>query len=580
MYQLDMFGEPRSFVYTASVQPRDYQSVGIDKAFALWERRCLGCIFRQPTGSGKTVSGALIAMRWLGLGDDRRVIVIAHERQLVGQFAEEIEGILGIVPGVEMGQEHKIDCRNVPLITVASRATLYEKDTGDGVKASRLYKFDNQRFKWIVIIDECHRWAYKLKSCRHILDWFEANPESRRLGLTATPERGDKTSLARLFPEVASDYRLYDIDGGPCAVRDGWAVAYDQRFVTVEAIDFKNLREISGDFDEGELSTILMERENLLKLIRPTLDIVGEKRTIIFNPTVAMAKAVAQTINGELGDAMCAVSLDGSVPDDERKSVYQRHQSGAFQFLSVCGLCREGYNDPGIQAVAVYRPTKSRSLAEQMKGRGCRPLRGVVDGLDSPEERLAAIAASDKPTCIIVDLVGVTGMADCASTAHILAEGKPDEVIERANKNAVKKDGPVDMADEIRNAERELDDERREREYREAQRKARIEAEVRYQQQQVPQGRGGNVSSSSGRGARMPFGKHKGKLVADVDTGYLNWLASSDKPPKGWLGEAVKREIAKRRAAKESPVPASPPSKQRPSIDDVNRMLFESVQDE
>lgn len=32
------------------------------------------------------------------------------------------------------------------------------------------------------------------------------------------------------------------------------------------------------------------------------------------------------------------------------------------------------------------------------------------------------------------------------------------------------------------------------------------------------------------RGARMPFGKHKGRLVSDLPTGYLKWL-------HGWLAE-------------------------------------------
>ena len=63
-----------------------------------------------------------------------------------------------------------------------------------------------------------------------------------------------------------------------------------------------------------------------------------------------------------------------------------------------------------------------------MKGRGCRPLRGIVDGLDSPEDRLAAIKASAKPNALIIDLVGITGMGKAKTTAHILNTGKPDEI--------------------------------------------------------------------------------------------------------------------------------------------------------
>ncbi len=144
------------------------------------------------------------------------------------------------------------------------------------------------------------------------------------------------------------------------------------------------------------------------------------------------------------------------------------------------------------------------------------------------EQRLASIAASAKPTCMIIDLVGVTGLADCASTAHILASGKPDAVIDRANRNALAKEGPVDMAEEVRFAEQQLEEEReaeeqrrreeiekqrvareerlkaieerkeRERKEREEfRRRAEIDAQVYYSATQVNSGFGGKVYASS-----------------------------------------------------------------------------------
>lgn len=484
---------------SGAFSPRSYQAVGINRAFELWDSGCIGAMFRQPTGTGKTVSGTLIADRWLQRGDDHRVMVLAHERQLIQQFSDEIEDILGERPAIEMGSQH---CTGKETIVVASRQTLKVDEEAD---KSRLYKFDPS-LKWLLVIDEAHRWARKLPSCRPIIEYFESNPDHRRLGLTATPERTDKTTLAGLFPGIASDYRLFDIDGGACAVNDGWAVPYDQRFIVVEGVDFKNIHEIAKDFDKHELERILGESDTLARLVKPMLDLVGERRTIVFNPGTAMAKNVALYINAKLG-CEAALSLDGGYPDEVRRDVYRRHQRGEFQFLSVCGLCREGYNDPGIQAVAVFRPTKSRPLAEQMKGRGCRPLKGVVADDMGGDGRRAAIAASAKPNCMVIDLVGVTGIADCASTASIMAASKPDEVIQRANDNMIKKrgleDGPVDVAEEVRRAEREIAQEReaakREREERqrreqeEMNKRARLQEEVRYSQRQVNSGHGARV---------------------------------------------------------------------------------------
>lgn len=745
----------------AKFLPRDYQQLGIDHAFQLWAEGHVGVLFRQPTGTGKTVSGSLIADLWLQRGHDHRVLVLAHERQLIQQFADEIQEILGIVPGIEMGDLH---CTGNEQIIVGSRQTLYVK--GDGEETvSRLYKF-RPDLKWLLVIDEGHRWRRGMSSARHIIEWFEQNPDHRRLLLTATPERSDKTAILGTDPKkalctgVASDYRLFDVDGGPCAVNDGWAVPYDQRYIVVDGVDFKNLKEVAKDFDKNELERILGETETLAKLCDPLLDIVGRRRTIVFNPGTAMARDVALYINSKMGYE-AAVTVDGSYPDEQRKEIYKRHQRGDVQFLSVCGLCiaegtliltdrgeipieqvttemrlwdgveyvshngiiakgvqpviqyaglaatgdhnvwtdrgwerfaackqqrtairvsgiggtavresdryyrddhshwkesasrlgssvrrvrqavrqvlqrtedgavwlqelhekfrrsglaadalsfgkeavresarrllsglwgarnrvpvliadgdglvdhgeswgvqgtysrsqgqwqalragqhslgitnrageqskiaplrlqatvevfdilnagprhrftanglivsncREGYNDPGIQCVAVFRPTKSRSLAEQMKGRGCRPLRGVVSTEMTPEERRRAIAASDKAHCLVVDLVGVSGLGDVPSTASLMAEGKPDEVIERANAAMLAKPPgeASDVAKEIRKAEAEIAEEarvRREEEMRKRQaemdRRAKLQAKARYRENKVRSGEGG-----------------------------------------------------------------------------------------
>jgi hypothetical protein len=183
-----------------------------------------------------------------------------------------------------------------------------------------------------------------------------------------------------------------------------------------------------------------------------------------------------------------ARELDGISATRERKEIYRAHQQGEFQFLSVCGLCREGYNDPDIACVAIFRPVskKASSLAEQMKGRACRPLRSVAQMLHTlpdAELRCKAIAQSAKPNALIIDLVGVTGLADCASTVQVYADGLPDEVRERAEEIVAKRglEEEVDVEGAIEQAKREDEEEReRIRQEREAaERQAREEFERR-----------------------------------------------------------------------------------------------------
>jgi superfamily II DNA or RNA helicase len=514
----------------ANYTARDYQAEAIENVFQAYQEGHIGALVRMPTGTGKTLVGALIAKRWCEQGPNYHAMVSAHEKQLVWQFHDHLEEILGEKPGLEMASHGRVDAENVPPIVVVSRATLLPRARQNGeAPVSRLWKFD-WKLNWLLIIDEVHRYKFGGKASRHLLEYLEQNPNHRRLGLTATPIRGDKVSLKRITPSIALDYRLFAAKGQRSAVDDGWAVPYDQRFVQVEGVDWRNIREVAKDFDESELGMILSQRERLLSLIQPTLDLAEDRSTLIFSPTRDMARMVAATINAELHQPEAARHLDGTFPDHIRRATYRDHQQRKFQFLSVCGLCREGYNDPGIACVAVFRPTKSRGLAEQMKGRGCRPLQGLVDKINSPEDRKLAIKYSAKPDCRIIDLVGITGLADCVSTAHIMAEGEPDEVVDAANQILLTTE-KTDVAEALAEAKEEARKKAeiaRERQdafdRARAEREAKIQVDVFYQQRQVEQGHF-NRAPTYKRYRIMPFGKFKGREINRLPVWYLKWLA-------------------------------------------------------
>ena len=595
MSTLTLFPEAEAPQCRAGIVPRDYQIVDHDESFRLWDAGTTGVLTRGFTGCGKTLQSCLKADTWLQRSSNHRVMVISYEEQLVKQFAQEVEDYLGITAAIEMA-DLKIDPQFIPPITIASRASLLVakpptedqiaalrgfgiNDPGcapgrsikrllrllkDGVDVqdvrdelarinaepeakdgcwSRVHKFD-WHYDWLVCFDEAHKHAHHLVSVGHLVDWFGQNPNSRRSGATATPKRFDGKSIGdKMFPGIAMDYPLYK-PGQPCGVSDGWAVPYKQRYIEVEGVDFKTLKKIAGDFDEGELEHVLGQEETLAKLIEPLLDMVGDRRTLIFSPGVQMAKDVAQYINARsravctcsrakwyptllIGDgAQCACGrlietsdvdlrpdqareLDGTTVD--RTPIYEGHQAGEFQFLSICGLCREGYNDPDISCVAVFRPVskKASALAEQMKGRSCRPLRGLLNGLELKEDRLAAIAESTKPYALIVDLVGITGLADCASTVQIYSEGLPDTIQKRAADILAEDglDGEVDVEGAIEQAKREdsearekarLEREAAEQHSRElAERRAKAGADVTYTTHEVGVGSNANTNEAT-----------------------------------------------------------------------------------
>lgn len=226
--------------------------------------------------------------------------------------------------------------------------------------------------------------------------------------------------------------------------------------------------------------------------------------------------------------------------------VYDILNAGPRHRFTANGLivsnCREGHNDPNISCVAIFRPVskEASSLAEQMKGRACRPLKGILRGLTTKEERLEAIANSAKPNALIVDLVGVTGLADCASTASIYADGLADELkeqghdedqaeriaeelIERATEILAERglEGEVAVEDAINQARREDQEQRdkvrqereqaEERAREEAERRAKAGAEVRYSEHDV--GHGGNVDPNAATDAQYRYASMLGMEI-------------------------------------------------------------------
>lgn len=66
----------------------------------------------------------------------------------------------------------------------------------------------------------------------------------------------------------------------------------------------------------------------------------------------------------------------------------------------------------------------------QMIGRGTRPLPGVVDGIDTPEERRAAIAASEKSNLLVIDFVGNSGRHKLIHTHDVLGDRMPPQELD------------------------------------------------------------------------------------------------------------------------------------------------------
>jgi DNA repair protein RadD len=104
----------------------------------------------------------------------------------------------------------------------------------------------------------------------------------------------------------------------------------------------------------------------------------GRRSGIVFAVNVAHAEAVLARLQAA-GER--AALVHGGTPKAERAALIERFQAGALRWMVNVNVLSEGFDAPGIDVVAMLRPTKSPGLYYQQVGRGFRLAPGKADCL-------------------------------------------------------------------------------------------------------------------------------------------------------------------------------------------------------
>lgn len=382
----------------------------------------------------------------------------------------------------------------------------------------RLEKFRKTPFH-LLIIDEAHHAA--AAGYRRICDFFQSiNPQCKILGITATPCRSDKKALGVVFNSCAFEYPIIQ------AIEDGWLTPIRQEIITIEDVDFSNIRTAKNEFGEADfnvedLQAILIEEKPLHALARPILDRSGDRSVVVFTAGVPHAHLLAAILNRERPGSAEAIDGASAPPgSDKRKRILSAFAERKIKYICNFGILTEGWDCDFVSAVAMGRPTKSRLVYEQMLGRVLRPLTGVVDGYEDAADRKMSILTSDKPHALCLDFVG-NSQHQLVTVQDVLGGNYDYAVRLRAKENsAEKKGGPADVLAELRKARAELLLET------EQQSRRAIRAQVEYQ-----------VQSSD------PFGYNENPHIAKPET---TRGGSSDAQIRLLVNLGVSRETATR----------------------------------
>lgn len=399
--------------------PRPYQTAALDAVLNQLQTYA-STVVVLPTGLGKTVLAAKLIAGW----ERGNCLFLAHTRELIEQAADKLGAELGYRPGVEMNIQ-AVETDTIwqgGMTVVGSVQTMY----GD----RRLKKYSDHPFG-LIVVDECHHAT--AATYKKVVGYFQAiNPGVKVVGITATPNRADGTALGLMFESVAYQMSIND------AVSQGWLAPVAQEYVVVDALSFDGVKTKKNEFGESDfnaaqLEEVLVQEEMLHKMAVPTLEKVGDRRTLVFTATVRHAHELAAVLNRYKPSS--AAALDGETPKDVRKETVRDFAAGNLQFLCNCAVLTEGFDAPNCAAVVMGRPTKSLSLYTQMLGRGLRPLPGVVDGVADATDRRLAILTSAKPNCLVLDFVG-NSQHKLASAYDVLGGNYDTETRDLARREA------------------------------------------------------------------------------------------------------------------------------------------------
>ena len=361
------------------LKPRQIEA--FNAVFAALERGVDRQLVALPTGVGKTVLAANIAKKF------DRVLFLAHRQELIEQTARTMALVdPDRTQGrIEQGSHDLGSEFTISMIQTAHR---------------RLDRIPPDSFD-CVIVDESHHACSR--TWRETLDHFQPR---LRLGLTATPERLDGLALSNLFSEISYSMTLAD------AVNENLLVP-PSAIQCLTSVNISAVHTRGGDLAEDELAALVDDPARNEFIAQKYLEHCPGRRAIAFCVNIQHTQ--------NLVAAFTAVGVKAewiSGNDPLRSEKLERFASGEIQVLANCQILTEGFDDCGVDAILLCRPTKSRSLYCQMLGRGLRLNPG-------------------KENCRILDFVDVAGKHSLMSAWKFFGFTKPP-----------KQDQPFEIGDE------------------------------------------------------------------------------------------------------------------------------------
>lgn len=361
---------------------RPYQEEAREKVQHEWEEGRKRTLLVLPTGCGKTIVFSKIIEDRVRLGE--RVLVIAHRSELLEQASDKLKTATGLNTALEKAENTSIG--SWYRVVVGSVQTLQRE--------KRLKQFPKDYFDTI-IIDEAHHALSS--SYQNVLSYFD---EAQVLGVTATPDRGDKQNLGKVFDSLAYEYSLID------AINSGYLSKISAITIPL-TLDLSKVSQQAGDFKAADIGTAL--DPYLDQIADEMVKQCKDRKTVVFLPLVKTSQKFKDILNSK---GFKAAEVNGS--SEDRTEVLKDFDNDKYNVLCNSMLLTEGWDCPTVDCIVVLRPTKVRALYSQMVGRGTR-------------------IASNKKDVLLLDFLWHTERHELCRPAHLVTDNS--KVAAKASEN-------------------------------------------------------------------------------------------------------------------------------------------------
>lgn len=334
---------------------RNYQQEAKEKIFGQWDY-VDNVLYQMPTGTGKTrlFTSLIRDLSLASLQENRRkgILIIAHRTELIEQIDESLNKYHiphGIIAGAFKDRRDfllPVQVASIQTITHPSNRQLAEAFHAD-----------------FIIIDEAHHAT--AQSYTKLWNYY---PESKKLGVTATPWRMDGRGFKGNFDTLIPSMPIKEF------LEKGWLAPYKYYSVPIDStirssIESINEFGIDGDYKTSALEQVVDTRRIRAQLLDSYFEFVEGKKGIIYSISRKHSKHICSQF---LDAGIKIADIDSETPAQLRKRLVQNFKNGDLDIIVNVDIFSEGFDCPDLEFVQLARPTRSLVKYIQQVGRGLR----------------------------------------------------------------------------------------------------------------------------------------------------------------------------------------------------------------